>query len=157
MDLQIQSNEPKTAEFISQYERVQNTIKNKVYSKQSYQTRKRYFRDRFEVLNEDDKPFKNGQTLLKKFVTYFDLGPKTYFGGRVLIAESSVTTEGKEKSASGRDEIHPAQLSVVADSAEVEILIFDKSEIAFFPEDVQREIVINLRKSQNMERPYSPA
>ena len=132
-------------------------IREKVYSKDSYQTRKRYFRDRFEVLNEDDQPFQNGKTLLQKFVTFFDLGPKTYFGGRVLIAESSVTTEGKEKSASGRDEINPAQLSVVADSADVEVLIFDKSEIAFFPEDVQREIVIGLRKSLNMERPYTPA
>ena len=43
---------------------------------------------------------------------------------------------------------------MVADSAEVEVLIFDKSEIAFFPEDVQREIVIGLRKSHNVERPY---
>ena len=94
--------------------------------------------------------------MLQKFYTFFDLGPRTYFGGRVLIAESSVTTEGKEKSATGKDEIHPAQLSVVADSAEVEVLIFDKSEIAFFPEDVQREIVINLRKVQNVERPYTP-
>ena len=46
-------------------------------------------------------------------------------------------------------------MSVVADSAEVEVLIFDKNEIAFFPEDVQREIVSGLRRTQNIERPYS--
>ena len=47
-----------------------------------------------------------------------------------------MTTEGKEKSASGGTEIPVSQLSVIAESAEVEVLIFDKSEIAFFPEDV---------------------
>lgn len=93
---------------------------------------------------------------MRKFYTFFDLGPKTYFGGRVLIAESSVTTEGKVESASGREEISPSQLSVIANSAEVEVLIFNKSEITFFPEDVQREIVIGLRKAQNVERPYQP-
>ena len=58
-----------------------------------------------------------------------------------------MTTEGKEKTASGKEEIMPSQLCVVANSAEVEVLIFDKCEIAFFPEDVQREIVIGLRKA----------
>ena len=48
------------------------------------------------ALDGDNKPFgEDGQTLLRKFVTFFKLGPKNYFGGRVLIAESSVTTEGK--------------------------------------------------------------
>ena len=37
----------------------------------------------------------------------------------------------------------------------MEVLIFDKNEIAFFPEDVQREIVSGLRKTQNIERPYT--
>ena len=46
--------------------------------------------------------------MLKRFHTFFNLGPKTYFGGRVLIAESSVTTEGKEKTDSGREEIYPS-------------------------------------------------
>ena len=72
-----------------------------------------------------------------------------------MIAESSITTEGKTASASGQDVIDPSQLSVVADSSEVEVLIFDKNEIAFFPEDVQREIVIGLRNSHNVERPYA--
>ena len=99
------------------------------------------------VLDQDNVPHGDGQTMLRRFETFFRLGPKNYFGGRVLIAESSVTTDGKEKSATGKDEINPSQLSVVADSAEVEVLIFDKNEIAFFPEDVQREIVIGLRKS----------
>ena len=74
--------------------------------------------------------------MLKKFYSFFNLGPRTYFGGRVLIAESSVTTDGKEKNKSGVNEIPKSQLNVIADSAEVEILIFDKNEIAFFPEDV---------------------
>lgn len=36
-------------------------------------------------------------------------------------------------------------------------MIFDKSEISFFPEDVQREIVTGLRKAKNVERPYTQA
>ena len=60
------------------------------------------------MLDSNDEPFGNGQTLLQKFYTFFNLGPRTYFGGRVLISESSVTTDGKEKSASGKEEIHPA-------------------------------------------------
>ena len=43
----------------------------------------------------------------------------------------------------------------MADSAEVEILIFKASEVAFFPEDVQRDIIIGLHKSISIERPYS--
>jgi len=109
------------------------------------------------VLDDDNNPIEDNQTLRRKFFTFFKLGPKCYFGGRVLIAESSITTEGKEKSATGQDIIKPAQLSVIADSAEVEILIFDKNEIAFFPEDVQREIVVGLRKAHNVERPYTDA
>lgn len=54
MDLQIDTNETKPPELVQQYARVQNMIREKVYSKELYQTRKRYFRDRFEVLNEDD-------------------------------------------------------------------------------------------------------
>ena len=46
-------------------------------------------------------------------------------------------------------------MSVVADSAEVEILIFKASEVAFFPEDVQRDIIIGLQSSNSIERPYS--
>ena len=95
--------------------------------------------------------------MLRKFYTFFNLGPKNYFGGRVLIAESSVTTEGKELSANGDYIILPSQLTVVADSTEVEILIFDKSEITFFPEEVQIEIINGLGKTQNFERPYSNA
>lgn len=45
---------------------------------------------------------------------------------------------------------------MVANSTDVEVLMFDKSEIVFFPEDVQREIVMGLRKSLNIERPYQP-
>jgi len=147
LNLMIEDSSKKTEQFVAQYQRVQNKIREKIYSGESHDTRKRYFSDRFEVLDEQGVPFENGQTLLKKFFKFFDLGPRTYFGGRVLIAESSVTTDGKEKGESGQDKIPMSQLSVVAESAEVEVLIFDKSEIAFFPEDVQREIVIGLRKT----------
>ena len=59
------------------------------------------FEDAFQFLqtlprtNGKDQNGEDGQSLLRKFVTFFKLGPKNYFGGRVLIAESSVTTEGK--------------------------------------------------------------
>ena len=95
--------------------------------------------------------------MLRKFYTFYTLGPKSYFGGRVLVAESSVTTEGKVLNANGQTIIQPSQLSVVANSAEVEVLIFNKNEITFLPEEVQVEIVYGLRKTQNYERPYSNA
>ena len=145
VNLLIDSNENMDSEQVAQYRRIKKNIREKVYLESKFQERKRYFRRTFEVVDEEQEPFENEQTMLKKFNTFFNLGPKTYFGGRVLIAESSVTTEGKQKSANGQDEISPSQLSVVADSAEVEVLIFEKSEIVFFPEDVQREIVIGLR------------
>ena len=137
--------------------RQEKLIKDNVYSKDKYKERLRLTRSKYVVVDTDNKPVGDHNTVLRRFVTYFDLGPKNYFGGRVLISESSVTTEGKEKSATGHDIIQPSQLSVVANSAEVEILLFDKNEIAFFPEDVQREIVIGLRKSTNLERPYTEA
>lgn len=117
--------------------------------------RKRLFADKFVVLDDNLKTLSGKRTYLRKFLPFFKLGPKNYFGGRVLIAESSITTDGKEKTATGQEIISPAQLTVVADSAEVEVLIFDKNEIAFFPEDVQTEIVIGLRKAHNVERPYT--
>ena len=55
----------------------------------------------YVVLDEKQQPLKDNKPMLRKFYTFFNLGPKNYFGGRVLIAESSVTTEGKELSANG--------------------------------------------------------
>lgn len=48
----------------------------------------------------------------------------------------------------------PSQLSVIADSSEVEILLIDKNNMHLFPEDVQK--VLNERLSQifSAERPY---
>ena len=65
----------------------------------------------------------------------------------MLIAESSVTTDGKEKSSSTGEVGLESQMSVVAITAEVKVLILEKEEIALFPEDVQREIVNGLRLS----------
>ena len=65
----------------------------------------------------------------------------------MLIAESSVTTDGKEKSSNTGEVGLESQMSVVATTAEVKVLILEKEEIALFPEDVQREIVNGLRLS----------
>ena len=67
-----------------------------------------------------------------------------------MIAESSVTTEGKDKSTAGHQGLE-SQMSVVAMTANVKVLILEKEEIALFPEDVQREIVNGLRLSKNIE------
>ena len=55
----------------------------------------------------------------------------------------------------GNEIILPSQLSVVADSAEVEVLIMNRSWMPLFPEDVQREIIDKVRFVQDVERPYS--
>ena len=47
------------------------------------------------MLDNEQKPLADNKPMLRKFYTFFNLGPKSYFGGRVLVAESSVTTEGK--------------------------------------------------------------
>ena len=44
---------------------------------------------------------------------------------------------------------------MVADSAEVEILIMEKNQMSLFPEDVQMEVVQELRRAPNVERPFS--
>ena len=43
----------------------------------------------------------------------------------------------------------------MADSAEVEILIMEKNQMSLFPEDVQMEIVTELRRAPNVERPFT--
>ena len=62
-----------------------------------------------------------------------------------LIAESSLTDEGRVLDDKGNSVILPSQLCIVADSAEVEVLIMDKSQMPFFPEEVQKEIIDKVR------------
>ena len=44
---------------------------------------------------------------------------------------------------------------MVADSAEVEILIMEKSQMGLFPEDVQLEVVSELLRAPSVERPFT--
>ena len=74
-------------------------MKEILYTKEKYAERKRLFSDKFVVLDEDNNPLEDNQTALRKFLKFYRIGPKEFFGGRVLIAESSVTTDGKEKSS----------------------------------------------------------
>jgi len=46
-------------------------------------------------------------------------------------------------------------LTVLADSAEVEVLIMDKTNWSFFPENIQKEILTKLQRKISVERPYA--
>ena len=128
----------------------------KILGPQKYKHRKRLFQEnKFVLLDENQQAIGDNDTAMRKFLTFFKLQEKEHFGGRVLIAESSITNEGKEWDKDGQSFIRPAQLSVVADSAEVEILIMEKNQMPLFPEDVQMEIVAELRRAPNVERPFS--
>ena len=112
--------------IISQYS--QEGVKNKLQD--------RLFIDKYVILDNDNNPFPNHYTGIRQFLPFYQLGTSDFFGGRVIIAESSVTMEGKNKNQNGTEKILPSQLTVIADSNEVEVLIMDKNLITFFPEDV---------------------
>ena len=57
------------------------------------------------------------------FYKFFDLSERDYFGGRSLLIEIKPTTDSCK---AGEVKVDPSQLNVVADSAEVEILIMDR-------------------------------
>ena len=48
----------------------------------------------------------------------------------------------------------PSQLSVIADSAEVEILMIEKAHMHLFPEDVQDVLNSRLSKAFAPDKPY---
>lgn len=95
--------------------------------KKRYLETLRHFISNYNIHDKELKPFANYETKLNKFNTYFEVGAGEFFGGRVLIAESQLTNEGKEIDKYGNEFIPPSQLSVVANSAEVEVLIMDKN------------------------------
>lgn len=63
-------------------------------------------------------------------------------------------SDGSNPSVHAGEINEPSQLSVIADSAEVDIFLIDKSSIYTYPEDVQK--LLNERLSQifSVERPY---
>ena len=152
---EIQGNMPNNPETIRMMQAHEKSLR-KLLPPEKFKARKRLFSDnRFVLLDDESQPFGDNETAVQKFLTFFHLAEKDYFGGRVLIAESNITQEGRVVDENGASIILPSQLSVVADSAEVEVLIMDRSQMPFFPEDVQREIIGKVRHVQNVERPYS--
>ena len=104
---------------------------------QKFKERKRLFLDnKYVLLDENSEPFIDNKTSVRQFLTFFELAKRDYFGGRVLISESNITNEGKVYDENGNKMIPPSQLSVVADSAEVEVLIMNRSWMSLFPEEV---------------------
>ena len=70
---------------------------------EQYRARKRLFQEnKFVVLDDDQQPIGDYQTAVREFLTFFKLREREHFGGRVLIAESSVTNEGKEWDEAGQ-------------------------------------------------------
>ena len=107
------------------------------------------------LLDENSEPFEDNKTSVRQFLTFFELAKRDYFGGRVLISESNITNEGKLYDENGNKMIPPSQLSVVADSAEVEVLIMNRSWMSLFPEEVQQELIDKIKYVKDVERPYS--
>ena len=77
-------------------------IKKIIKSEAEYRARKRLFQEnKFVILDDDMQPIGENQTAVREFLTFFKLREREHFGGRVLIAESSITNEGKEWDAAG--------------------------------------------------------
>ena len=75
----------------------------KLTAPDKYRARKRLFAENKHVLLDDDKqPIGDNQAALREFLPFFKLAEKEHFGGRVLVAESTVTNEGKEYNADGQ-------------------------------------------------------
>jgi hypothetical protein len=49
----------------------------------------------------------------------------------------------------------PSMLTVIADSAEVEVIIIDKQNWSFFPEVIQKDIQISLEQKTSVESPFT--
>ena len=90
-----------------------------------------------------------------KWEEYFRLQPRDYFGGRVLFSHQIESRDEKsDNEAGGTTQIAPSMLTVMADSSEVEVLIMDKTNWSFFPENIQKEILTKLQRKISVERPY---
>ena len=64
-------------------------------------------------------------------------------------------TEHPKKKTKKQVVMHePSQLSVIADSAEVEVLLIDKANMHLFPEDVQDLLNDRLAVAFSPDRPY---
>ena len=64
-------------------------------------------------------------------------------------------TEHPKKKTKKQFVMHePSQLSVIADSAEVEVLLIDKANMHLFPEDVQDLLNDRLAVAFSPDRPY---
>ena len=64
-------------------------------------------------------------------------------------------TEHPKKKTKKQFVMHePSQLSVIADSAEVEVLLIDKANMHLFPEDVQDLLNDRLAVAFSADRPY---
>ena len=100
----------------------------------------------------------------EKWTEYFKIQPKDYFGGRMLLNSFSDENpiDDPEEHETGiihnkaGTHIQSSMLTVMADSAEVEILLMDRNNWSFFPENVQKDLVSKLKRKVSIERPYEP-
>lgn len=65
------------------------------------------------------------------FRMFFIIKERDYFGGRTLLVSTKAEDGSKQNTS-----ISPSQLAVVADSADVEILLMDRTQMQFFPEAI---------------------
>ena len=72
---------------------------------------------------------------------------RDFFGGRSLLIKS-----GGSREEGG---LEPSQLSVIADSAEVEVLIMDRTQMQFFPDSIQKQITRQIENEKCIEKPFS--
>ena len=79
-------------------------------------------------------------------MVFFKLIECDMFGGRVLVTKSD-QSQGKQL-----DE--PSLLSVIAESAEVEIILIDKANMHLYSEDVQKLLNQKLSTIFEVDKPY---
>jgi len=89
----------------------------------------------------------NDNYTYKLFRNFLDLKETDFFGGRSLIVKAGDSEEG-----SGMD---PSQLAVVADSAEVEVLIMERNCLQFFPDSIKKQIMRQIEQEKCIERPFT--
>ena len=88
--LQIEETGQKSDAYVQKVKKHKESVQSMLYSNQKASNRERLFQNKYVLLDEQNNPIENNETHLRKFQTFFQLGPKSYFGGRVLIAQSTV-------------------------------------------------------------------
>lgn len=113
---------------------------------------KRHFVDQ-KRRHIDGDMLPNPKVCYRLLRTFFSLQERDYFGGRSLLIEIKPSTDSC-KAEIDTAFVPPSQLAVIADSADVEVLIMDRQQVQFFPHAIQEQIMSQIQNRRFVERPF---